>query len=100
MSDQLTLAIPPALIDAIAERLLEALRHERSLQTEAQPRSPWLTVDQASAYTGLSKDAVYKLTSVGGIPTHKKQGGQGLRFRRDELDAWMETQYPRVDRLA
>lgn len=100
MSDPLTLAIPAALIDAIAERVVQLLRHELNPVTSEPPQSPWLTVDQACAYTGLSKDAIYKLTAVRGIPTHKKEGGQGLRFHRDELDTWMETQYPRVDRLA
>lgn len=100
MSDQLILAIPAALIDAVAERVVQLLHHEPNLATMEPPQSPWLTVDQACSYTGLSKDAIYKLTAAGGIPTHKKAGGQGLRFNRDELDTWMETQYPRVDRLA
>jgi excisionase family DNA binding protein len=100
VSDQLTLAIPHAFIDAIAQRVAQLLRNELGPGSTEPAESPWLTVDQACAYTGLSKDAIYKLTAVGGIPTHKKRGGQGLRFHRDELDAWMETQYPRVDRLS
>jgi excisionase family DNA binding protein len=99
MSDQLTLAIPAALIDGIAQRVVELLRHDRSLEPEEQPASPWLTFDQACAYLGFSRDALYKLTAARAIPFRKKQGGQGLRFHRDELDAWMETQYPRLDRL-
>jgi excisionase family DNA binding protein len=100
VNDHLTLAIPPAFIDAIAERVVQLLRTELGPGTTEPPVSPWLTVDQACIYIGLSKDAIYKLTAAGGIPTHKKQGGQGLRFHRAELDGWMENQYPRVDRLA
>ena len=41
-----------------------------------------------------------KLTAARAIPFHKKQDGQGLRFHRDELDAWTRDQYPRLDHLA
>ena len=99
MSDQLTLVIPPALIDGIAQRVVELLRHERGLEPDEQQPSPWLTFDQACAYLGFSRDTLYKLTGARAIPLHKKRGGQALRFRREELDAWMDTQYPRLDRL-
>jgi excisionase family DNA binding protein len=58
-----------------------------------------LTFDQACAYLGFSRDTLYKLTAAKAIPVRKKQEGQGLRFRREELDDWMDIQYPRVDRL-
>ena len=71
----------------------------QQLAAQQQQLSPWLTVDQAGVYLGFGRDALYKLTAARAIPSRKKQGGQGLRFHRDELDAWMETQYPRLDRL-
>lgn len=99
MSDRLTFAVPPDLVEAIAERVVELLRDERSLQAEKQSQSPWLTVDQACTYLGFSRDSLYKLTAARAIPFRKKEGGQGLRFHRDELDSWMQNQYPRLDRL-
>lgn len=68
-------------------------------EIQAELVSPWLDLEAACAYTRLSKDAIYKLTRAGAIPVHKKHGGQGLRFLRPELDAWMAATYPRVDRL-
>ena len=96
MSEQITLSLPPKLLDALAERVAALLRPARD---EPEPRSPWLDLAAACAYTGLSKDAIYKLTAARAIPFRKKAGGQTLRFHRDELDAWIELQYPRVDRL-
>jgi excisionase family DNA binding protein len=64
-----------------------------------EPGSPWLNLEGACAYLGFSRDQLYKLTAAHAIPFRKKAGGQGLRFHRDELDAWMETRYPRLDRL-
>jgi excisionase family DNA binding protein len=86
-----------ALADAVAARLSSQLR--TLLAAHAPAGSPWLDLDGACAYLGFSRDALYKLTAAGAIPCRKKAGGQGLRFHRAELDAWMQQAYPRVDRL-
>ena len=96
MSEKITLTLPPELLDTLAERVANLLAPAAS---PAEESSPWLDVAGACSYTGLSRDALYKLTAARAIPFRKKAGGQGLRFHRDELDAWMEAQYPRVDRL-
>lgn len=96
---RLQLAIPDELLEQLAERILERLERRQPSAADP-PASPWLTFTQACAYLGLSRNALYKLTAARAIPVRKRQEGQGLRFRRDELDAWMETQYPRLDRLA
>ena len=95
--EPIALSISAVLVEQIAERVADLLR----TQTQQQPElsSPWLDLDDACAYLRLSKDALYKLTAARAIPCRKKVSGQGLRFRRDELDSWMETQYPRLDRL-
>lgn len=94
----LQLVIPDELLEQLAERILERLE-QRHASTADPPASPWLTFAQACAYLGLSRNALYKLTAARAIPCRKKQGGQGLRFHRDELDQWMQTQYPRLDHL-
>ena len=93
--------VPAELIDELAERLAQRTVEQLATRlTDPQTLiSPWLTVDQACIYLGFSRDTLYKLTAAKAIPFRKKQSGQGLRFHRDELNAWMETQYPRLDRL-
>ena len=95
MSEPLPLLVPTELVEAIAQRVAELLREQT-----AQPAdlvSPWLDLEGACAYLGFSRDRLYKLTAAGAVPCRKKRGGQGLLFHRDELDAWLEMAYPRVD---
>lgn len=95
---QLTLAIPEELVEQVAQRILELLE-QREAAADQPPTSPWLTFAQACTYLGLSRNALYKLTAARAIPCRKKQRGQGLRLHRGELDQWMQSQYPRLDRL-
>jgi excisionase family DNA binding protein len=96
VNEPLAVAIPLELVEALAERVAELLWRE---QPEREPGSPWLDVDGACAYLGYSRNALYRLTAARAIPCRKKLDGQGLRFHRDELDAWMKERYPRLDRL-
>lgn len=96
MKTTLELDLPAELVEALARRVAELLR-AADVECEA---SPWLDLDGACTYLGFSRDTLYKLTAAGAIPCRKKLDGQGLRFHRRELDAWMEERYPRVDRLA
>ncbi len=48
-----------------------------------------LTLEEASAYTGISKSYIYKLTSGGAIP-HYKPEGKTIYFDRLELDGWLK----------
>jgi excisionase family DNA binding protein len=93
-----TLVLSPRAIGDLSTQIASTVVREISRQTPKT--SPWLTVEQAASYMGFSRDSLYKLTAAHAIPVRKKVGGQGLRFHRDELDAWMENQYPRLDRLA
>ena len=47
-----------------------------------------LTVDEAAQYTGLTKSALYKLTSTRKIP-FSKPNGKNCFFKRTELEAWL-----------
>jgi excisionase family DNA binding protein len=97
ISRELVLSVPGELVEAIAQRVAELVNQPDT--NAATPASPWLTFGQACDYLGLSRDALYKLTAAKAIPCRKKQGGQGLRFHRHELDEWMRERYPRVDRI-
>ncbi|MBZ4675824.1 MAG: DNA-binding protein [Anaerophaga sp.] len=51
-------------------------------------RKEVLTVDEVSAYSGMKKSYIYKLTSSGKIPHHKPLGGK-IYFSRKELENWL-----------
>lgn len=88
---QLALSVPDELLDTVAERVAE-LVHER-LQSP-RPQSPWLDFEAALEYLRFSRDQLYKLTAARAIPFRKKRGGQALLFHRDELDRWLEREFP------
>lgn len=92
----LELQVPAQLIEAIAQGVAERLRDELASITGLS--SPWLDFDAACSYLGFNHNTLYKLTAARAIPCRKRAGGQGLRFHRQELDSWMESAYPRLDR--
>jgi excisionase family DNA binding protein len=96
---ELKFAIPDELLEKLANEIAARLRQPANDAAGDTSVSPWLTFEQAREYLGFSRDALYKLTAAKAIPVRKKHDGQGLRFHRDELDHWMQTQYPRLDRL-
>jgi len=57
-----------------------------------KPESPVLTIDELSAYLKVKKSTLYNWVSEGKIPRnlYLKVGGS-LRFRRKEIDRWMEN---------
>jgi excisionase family DNA binding protein len=97
MSEPIVIALPAELIEAIARRVAELLDKSRTDTTAAT--SPWMDFDTARDYLRLTRDQLYKLTAARAIPVRKREGGQRLLFHRDELDTWLETAYPRLDRL-
>ena len=50
---------------------------------------PILSLEEASAFTGLATSYLYKLTSTQEIP-HYKPRGKMLYFDRGELEAWLK----------
>ncbi len=51
----------------------------------------WLDTTQLSKYLGIERSTIYQYVRELRIPYHKVPGSQLLRFRRDEIDAWMAT---------
>lgn len=87
-----TLTLPDELLDALVERVVELLHNRTGGNTGTD--SPWMDFEAALAYLGFSRDKLYKLTAARAIPFRKKRGGQGLLFHRNELDRWLQAQYP------
>ena len=80
------------LADQIAARLVDQLRSGLTDRNDDQ-HTPWLSIEKAAAYLDWPKQRLYKLTAQGAIPHYKHDGR--LLFRRDELDNWLESHYPR-----
>jgi excisionase family DNA binding protein len=75
------LALPPALVEAIAERAAE-------LVADRPAASPWLDVAEAAGYLRCRRQRVYDLVSAGRLRV-AKDGTRSL-FRREWLDAYLE----------
>lgn len=82
------LYLPPALLDAIAERAAAIISERVVLAPE-----PWIGVDAAAAYLACPRSRIYRLVSsarghaLNPIP-YQRDGGR-LLFRRSELDGWL-----------
>ena len=76
----LTLAIPPELLEAIAGRAAEIV----SDHAEAES---WIGVEQAAEHLACGTSRIYSLVSAGRIPFERD--GSRLLFRRSALDAWL-----------
>lgn len=48
-----------------------------------------LTMDEAAAYTGLSKSYLYRLVCKKRIPYYKSAGGKQNYFAKSELTGWL-----------
>jgi len=79
----LSLAVPPELVDAVAERVADLLADRRVPEPE-----PWIGVEQAAEHLACPRSRIYALASAGRIP-HRKDGSR-LLFQRSELDDWLE----------
>ena len=54
----------------------------------------WMTAKEAAAYLNISKRSMYNLAIAGALPHWRfgKKGGTGpLRFRKEGLDAFIES---------
>lgn len=47
-----------------------------------------LTLEECAAYTGYTKNHLYRLTSTRAIPFYKPMGGK-IVFRKSEIDNWL-----------
>ena len=81
----------PELVNLIAsevEARLKKVEHHEPLQDR-------IDLEQAAEVLGLSRSAIYKLTSKKEIP-HKKYGKSKLEFSRMELEVWKQQRTVRI----
>ncbi|EGR2414866.1 methylation-associated defense system helix-turn-helix domain-containing protein MAD1 [Vibrio cholerae] len=55
-----------------------------------------LTLKEVAAYLKLAEKTAYRLASEGKLPGFKVGGS--WRFKREDLDAWIDTQIQQTDR--
>lgn len=48
-------------------------------------------VDDVAAFLGLSSSCVYKMVARGAIPHHRLPFGRTVRFRPEEIHAWLTS---------
>jgi excisionase family DNA binding protein len=88
--------VPQELLEQLARRVADLIRRDttdEACMSGEGAESPWMTVRQAAAYLGCSRHTIYRHTAAKAIPHRKRRDGQGLLFRRDELDRWIEAEY-------
>jgi excisionase family DNA binding protein len=82
---EFSLALSPAILDALAQRI--APRVAELLKDEVGAEQ-WFNSGQAADYLGMTRNALHKLTSARQIPFEQDGPGCKLYFRRSELDRW------------
>lgn len=56
----------------------------------ATTNSPWLTREEAAAYTKLSTATITRARKTGDLRGYKVQGKKLWRFHVSDLDRWMQ----------
>lgn len=81
---KLELEIPAELVEAIAQRVAELVLDARPLELplSAAGVSPWLTVAEAGAFLGCSRQRIYDMRCDGRLSSHK-EGGRALVARAE-----------------
>ena len=74
-------------IEKTIEQRLERIEQLTQLSLLAAKEA--LTMDEAAAYTGLSKSYLYRLVCKKQIPYYKSQGGKQTYFAKAELCKWL-----------
>jgi excisionase family DNA binding protein len=82
----MALAVPPELVERIAERAAELLA-ERLEPVE----HGWMNVEEAANYIGCRPSRIYALTSFKPARIPFERDGSRLLFKRSALDAWVRA---------
>ena len=73
---------------SVIEWLQQIDERQRGIESLMLSNKTVLNFNEVTAYTGLSKSYLYKLTSTGGIPCYKPHGKQ-IYFNKAEIDSWL-----------
>lgn len=78
------MAIEEAVRQIVADALDDLLPERQSVQQE------YLTPKQAAEYLGIAQQTVYNWRSRRDGPPALRLGPRYLRYKRSDLDAWMQ----------
>ena len=70
-------------LDQLADEVAARVAARLADRIAPQDRSPWMSMDEAIAYTRIPEGTFRKLAAAGRLPAH---GGRRKLFHRDELD--------------
>lgn len=76
-------------VDELAELVRDAVRAEFERRDDRPEPCDWIGVPEAAELLGVHPDTVGKMARKHGLPVHRV--GRKLRFRRSELEAWVES---------
>jgi excisionase family DNA binding protein len=79
------LGVPDGLVDALAERVADAL-----VERLPEPVQPYMTVEHAAEYLACPKSRVYELVQQRRVKHYRD--GRRLLFRREDLDAVLRVE--------
>jgi excisionase family DNA binding protein len=83
---ELAIAIPPNMIEAIAERAAELVLE--TLAERAGAASPYLTIPEAAAYARCKRQRIDDLLSARRLTRYKD--GRRTLVLKAELEAWLQ----------
>src|SRR5256885_13574044 len=79
---ELTVALPPSVVELIARRAAAIVTEALSAKPE-----PFIGVDQAAEHLACKPQRIYDLVSQRRLDSHRD--GRRLLFRRSDLDAYL-----------
>lgn len=85
------------VVKAVLTVWLESLQVRANSQSQgsSKPGECLMTTDEVADYLRLTKQTIYVWVSDNSIP-HLKLNGE-IRFRRSEIDAWMEPSSSKIE---
>jgi excisionase family DNA binding protein len=63
------------------------------MNTAQNASESWMTVDQVADYLSLSRSTIYQYVNEHRIPFVRIPTSNQVRFRRDQVDDWLENGY-------
>ena len=88
VTEPLTLTIPEALVEQIAEQAADIVL-SRLASTSGLAASDWLSVSSAANYLDVAEERIRKLIARRQLPFYQEAAGCRILLRRCELDDWL-----------
>ncbi len=79
------------LAESVSEKVLDRLKPFFQSRVGSKGPTGLLTVDELSRLLGVPKSKIYNMVHLKKIPYVKV--GQALRFRRKDIDTWLQESY-------